>query len=269
MDDTPGTTVPAVHVDLTGLRVVITAGATGIGRATAELFATEGATVSVYDVDEFALATVTHDRIARHHADVGDTAAVDSFMVASLDELGGIDLLVNNAGVAGPGGWVEDLDPDEVTRTLDVDVTSMFRTSRHAIPAMKAQGSGLIVNVSSTAGLLGFPYRAAYAAAKWAVIGLTKTMAMELGEFGVRCNAICPGSIDGPRMGHVVDLEAAASGRPAADVRRGFERQVSMRTFIEAGEIASTIAVLASPLGAKISGQAIAVDGHTETLRTT
>ncbi len=258
-----------MQIDLAGLRVIITAGATGIGRATAELFAAEGANVSVCDVDEIALAAITHARIARHHADVGDTASVDSFMTASLAELGGIDVLVNNAGIAGPGGVVEDIDPADVTRTLDVDVTSMFRTVRHAVPIMKAQRSGSIVNISSTAGLLGFPYRAPYAAAKWAVIGLTKTMAMELGEFGVRCNAICPGSIDGPRMGHVVDLEAAASGRPAADVRRGFERQVSMRTFIDADEIASTIALLASPFGAKISGQAIAVDGHTETLRTT
>ena len=124
------------------------------------------------------------------------------------------------------------------------------------------------MNIASTAGLMGFPYRSPYAAAKWAVVGLTKTMAMELGEFGVRVNAICPGSITGPRMDHVIDLEARASGRSAADIRTGFERQVSMRTFIDAAEIAQTICFLASPLGRKISGQALSVDGHTESLRT-
>jgi NAD(P)-dependent dehydrogenase (short-subunit alcohol dehydrogenase family) len=258
-----------IEVELTGLRVVVTAGGAGIGRATAELFADSGADVRVCDIDPGALASVCrHDRVDGGVADVADTAAVDRFMTDALDALGGIDVLVNNAGIAGPGGRLEELDPEEVTHTLDVDVTSMFRTSRHAIPSMVAQRSGLIVNIASTAGLMGFPYRSPYAAAKWAVIGLTKTMAMELGEFGVRVNAICPGSITGARMDHVIDLEARASGRSAADIRAGFERQVSMRTFIDAVEIARTICFLASPLGRSISGQALSVDGHTESLRT-
>ena len=257
-----------MELDLAGLRVVVTAGGAGIGRATATLLAGAGARVWTCDVDADALADVVRiDGIDGRVADVGDTGAVDAFMGAALADLGGIDVLVNMAGIAGPGGRLEDLDPADVTRTLDVDVTSMFRTARHAIPPMKAQRSGSIVNVSSTAGLMGFPYRSPYAAAKFAVIGLTKTMAMELGEFNVRVNAVCPGSITGPRMDHVVDLESQASGRPAAEVRAGFERQVSMQTFVDAEEVAQTIAFLVSPLGAKISGQALAVDGHSETLR--
>jgi len=256
-----------MEIDLRDLRVIITAGGAGIGRATAEMFASNGAKVRICDIDEIALSTVDHPGIGTDVADVGDTTSVDTFMQKSLVELGGVDVLVNNAGIAGPGGGVETLDPEAVTRTLDIDVTSMFRTTRHAIPPMREQRSGLIVNLASTAGQFGFPNRAPYAAAKWAVIGLTKTLAMELGEFGVRCNAICPGSIEGPRMEHVVALESAATGRAPADVRAGFEQQVSMRTFIDADEIAQTICFLASPLGSKISGQAIAVDGHTETLR--
>lgn len=258
-----------MKLDLEDLRVVVTAAAAGIGRATAEMFADHGAHVWVCDIDADALVSVCeHARIEGHVADVGNTESMDQFMAEAVAAMGGIDVLVNNAGIAGPGGHVEDVDPAAVTHTLDVDVTSMFRTSRHAIPVMKAAGSGLIVNISSTAGLHGFPYRSAYAAAKWAVIGLTKTMAMELGEHGVRANVICPGSITGDRMDHVVELEAQATGRPTDDIRAGFAAQVSMRTFIDPEEIAQTICFLASPLGLKISGQVLSVDGHTETLRT-
>lgn len=258
-----------MELDLHGLRVVVTAGGAGIGRATAEMFAASGARVWTGDIDAVALASATEvDGIDGQVCDVGDTASVDSFMAGALDALGGVDVLVNMAGIAGPGGRLEDLDPADVTQTLDVDVTSMFRTSRHVIPQMKAQRSGSIVNISSTAGLMGFPYRSPYAAAKFAVIGLTKTMAMELGEFNIRVNAICPGSITGPRMDHVVSLESEATGRPPEKVREGYVRQVSMQTFIDPEEIAQTIAFLVSPLGAKISGQALAVDGNSETLRT-
>jgi NAD(P)-dependent dehydrogenase (short-subunit alcohol dehydrogenase family) len=250
-------------------RVVITAGGSGIGRVTAEHFASAGATVRICDVDDRALADACLAAgIEGAVADVADTASIDRFMTDSIEALGGIDVLVNNAGIAGPGGRVEDIDPDDVTRTLDVDVTSMFRTSRHVVPAMKQQGSGVIVNIASTAGLFGFPYRSPYAAAKWAVIGLTKTMAMELGEFGIRVNAVCPGSVSGARMDHVIDLEAAAGGRSVEEIRRGFERQVSLRTFVDAADIAEAIAFLASPAASKITGQAIPVDGHTESMRT-
>ena len=258
-----------MKLELEGLRVVVTAAAAGIGRATAQMFADHGARVWVCDIDADALAIVCrNDRIDGHVADVGDTESIDRFMSDALASLGGIDVLVNNAGIAGPGGCVEDLDPVDVTHTMDVNVTSMFRTSRHAVPVMKQARSGLIVNISSTAGYLGFPYRSPYAAAKWAVIGVTKTMAMELGEFGVRANAICPGSITGPRMDHVIELESQASGRSVDDIRAGFAAQVSMRTFIDPEEIAQTICFLASPFGLKISGQVLSVDGHTETLRT-
>jgi len=254
--------------------VLVTGSSSGFGELTALAFARKGATVyaSMRNCTGasrlVAQAKSEELQIQPIALDVTKPQSIEAAVKSILLESGRIDVLVNNAGIAGPGGRLEEIDPADVTRTLDVNVTSMFRTARHAIPMMTAQGSGLIVNIASTAGYLGFPYRSPYAASKWAVIGLTKTMAMELGELGVRVNAICPGSIAGPRMDHVIELEAEASGRTPDDIRRGFEQQTSMRTFIEPGEIADTIAYLASPLGHKVSGQALSVDGHTETLRT-
>jgi NAD(P)-dependent dehydrogenase (short-subunit alcohol dehydrogenase family) len=255
---------------VSGLRVIVTAGAAGIGRAIAEEFADDGASVFVCDVSSDAIATMSVERpgIGAVVADVSDEAAVDAFIDEAVEALGGVDVLVNNAGIAGPGGRLEDLSLDAWRQTFDVNVTGMFLTSRRVIPHLIEQRSGSIVNLSSTAGLFGFPYRAPYAASKWAVIGLTKTMAMELGEFGIRVNAICPGSVNNERMDRVVDLEAAASGRPAADVRAGFTKAVSLQTFVDPQDIAAMVRFVCSPAGARISGQALTVDGHTESART-
>ena len=255
---------------VSGLRVIVTAGAAGIGRAIAEEFADDGASVFVCDVSSDAVATMSIERpgIRAVVADVSDEAAVDAFIDEAVEALSGVDVLVNNAGIAGPGGRLEDLSLDAWRQTFDVNVTGMFLASRRVIPHLIEQRSGSIVNLSSTAGLFGFPYRAPYAASKWAVIGLTKTMAMELGEFGIRVNAICPGSVNNERMDRVVDLEVAASGRPAADVRAGFTKAVSLQTFVDPQDIAAMVRFVCSPAGARISGQALTVDGHTESART-
>jgi NAD(P)-dependent dehydrogenase (short-subunit alcohol dehydrogenase family) len=149
---------------------------------------------------------------------------------------------------------------------LAVNLDGTFLCCRAAAKVMGAQRSGAIVNLSSTAGLYGFPRRAPYASAKWAIRGLTKTLAQELGPSGVRVNCVCPGSVEGERMDRVIAAEAAKTGRTEAQVRELFTQTASLRTFVSAQDISETIQFLASPKGARISGQEIVVDGNTETL---
>jgi len=260
----------AQEIDVAGLRVLVTAGAQGIGRTIAEAFISGGAQVHMCDQDPDLLAALIHEvpEVGVSVADVANEEQVQAFVAAAVSSMGGVDVLINNAGISGPAGPIETLDLASWNRTMEVNVAGMFLCMREVVPLMKAQRSGSIINISSTAGLFGYPNRAPYAASKWAVVGLTKSLAMEVGEFGVRVNTIAPGSINNPRMDYVIAIESDALGRDAGEVRANYERQVSMQTFIDPEEIANMAVFLASPLGAKISGQALAIDGHTETLRT-
>lgn len=257
-----------MELALAGKRAIVTAGADGIGRATAEALMSAGARVHICDVDEarIAAARSAMPGLGTTLADVSDEAAVDRLFGEALDAMGGLDILVNNAGIAGPTGPVDEIGFDEWRRCIAVDLDGVFLCARRAVPAIRGAGGGSIVNISSTAGLFGFPNRSPYAAAKWGVIGFTKTLAMEQGKNGIRVNAICPGSVSGPRMDRVIAADAAARGLPEDDVREAYYRQVSMRCFIDAKDIAGMALFLCSDAGAKISGQALAVDGHTETL---
>lgn len=244
---------------LQGVRALVTGGGAGIGKAITACLRREGAQVLVVDVDP----TTEPDVVA----DVSSTEGVQRVFAVIVERLGGLDLLVNNVGVAGPTAAVEEMDPDDFDRCVQVNLGSAFRCARLAVPLLRER-RGSIVNISSTAGLFGYPLRSPYAAAKWAVIGLTKTWAMELGADGIRVNAICPGSVGGPRMDGVIEREAAARGLEPAEIRRAYEGQVSMQSFIDAGDIGETVAFLASPAARFISGQVLSVDGHTETLST-
>lgn len=245
-------------------RVLLTAGASGIGRAIAEAFCAGGGVVHLCDIDEDALTDLP-DGAVGSLVDVGDEAALEAWLTEAMDAMGGCDVLVNNAGVAGQAGPIEGMDLADWRASFAVNLEAQMITCRAAVPVMKAAGAGSIINIASTSGQYAVPYRAPYVAAKWGVIGLTKTVASEAGPFGVRCNAICPGAVDGPRMERVIAAEAGASGRSEAAVREQYSEGVSLRRFAEPREIAELCVFLASDAARFISGQSIAVDGNTET----
>lgn len=241
--------------------VIVTAGGSGIGRVIVEQFLARGDRVAFCDTQSIQVPGAI-----AYQTDVADQDAVQNFMSAAIAELGGLDILVNTAGTAGPTGPLETLSFHDWQTCLDVTLNGSFLCSRKAIPVFKAQRSGLIVNFSSTAGLVGYGGRTPYATAKWGVIGLTKSLAVELGPFGVRANAICPGPVDGARMDNVIAAKSQTTGKSQAEVRKFYEEGVSLGRFVTPHEVAGMVLYLASPTGAAISGQALAIDGHTEHL---
>lgn len=240
-------------------QVLITGGASGIGFVMAEAFAAQDCRVWITDVDAEALARCPRPWQARQ-ADAADETAMRDV----IGEMGRIDVLCANAGIAGPTARIEDVDLADWRDCVSVNLEGAFLAAKHAARPMKEARAGAIILTSSTAGLYGYPLRAPYAAAKWAMIGLMKTLAMELGPFGVRANAICPGAVEGPRMEAVLAREAAAKGMTRDQVYRGYAAGTSMRSFVTAEDIAELAVFLSSPEAAKISGQVIAVDGNTE-----
>ncbi len=258
-----------MEISVNGLRVVITAAASGIGLAMAEAFMVNGAGVHICDLESDKLRECRRalPGIGTTTADVADPSQVDRLFQDAVTHLGGVDVLVNNAGIAGPTAMVEAVTPADWDRTMAVNINAQFYCARRAVPMIKAAGGGSIVNMSSSAGILGYPLRSPYAASKWAVIGLTKTMAMELGEYGIRVNAICPNAVEGPRMEAVIAAEARAKGVSEESVHADLVRNVSMHTFVTVADVADLVLFICSPSGGKITGQALSVDGFTETLR--
>ncbi len=245
-------------VDLGGYRVAISAGANGIGKVIADSFAACGASVFVSDIDDRALGSCGHPGV---RADAGDPAACEAFVDAAVGHLGGLDVLVNNAGIAGPTALVEHVTPEELDATLRIDLAAMFHCSRRAIPALRANGGGAIVNLSSAAGRFGFAMRAPYSAAKWGVIGFTKSLSIELGPDGIRVNAILPGPVDGPRIRAVIKAKAIAEDISENEMTERTVATTSLKCFVTQQDIANMALYLASPFGTTISGQAMCVDG--------
>ncbi len=257
-----------MDLGIAGLRVLVTAGAGGIGLEIARAFVAEGAKVFVCDVDDEAISALagTDPAITAMHADVTDRSEVAKLFDVALEKLGGLDVLVNNAGIAGPTGRVEEINPEDWDRCVEVCLTSQFNCTRLAVPHLRKSENASIVNLSSAAGKLGFPLRSPYGAAKWGVIGLTKALAIELGEDGIRVNAVLPGLVEGDRIRRVLEGKAQARGMAYREVEATALAGVSLKTMVTPQQIADQILFVCSPRGRTISGQALSVCGDTRVL---
>jgi NAD(P)-dependent dehydrogenase (short-subunit alcohol dehydrogenase family) len=258
----------SMDIGMKGERVLVTAGAQGIGLAIAEAFVDAGAEVHICDVnDEFlAAAKRALPTVSQSRTDVSDEAQVDAMFADLKARWGQLDVLVNNAGIAGPTAQVEDTNFSEWEQTIAVNLTGPFLCTRRAVPMLKTAGGGSIVNLSSIAGRLGFPLRTPYSASKFGVIGLTETWAMELGPSNIRVNAILPGIVAGDRQERVIAAKAASYGIGHEDMRQRLLSKVSLRKMVTAQDIANQIVFICSPAGAAISGQSLSVCGNVEHL---
>jgi NAD(P)-dependent dehydrogenase (short-subunit alcohol dehydrogenase family) len=251
---------------LKGKRALVTAGAAGIGLAIARTFAEHGARVHICDIDRASLQRTREElpHVTQSVADVSNLADVDRLFEDVARQMDGLDVLVNNAGIAGPTAKVEDIDPAEWDRCIAVDLNAMFYCTRRAMPMIKAAGGGSIINLSSVAGRLGFAMRTPYSAAKWGVVGFTKSLAVEAGPDRVRVNCIQPGNVEGDRINRVIAAKAAAFGISFEEQKQTLLETASLRTFVTAQDIAEMALFLASDAGRNISGQALSVCGDVQ-----
>lgn len=258
---------PSQNWGIDGLRVLVTAGAGGIGSTIVERLIELGARVFICDIAETALQAFAraHGNANWIKADVASETDVDRMFDAVHDRLGGLDALINNAGVAGPTGAIEDIDPADWRRCLDVCLTGQFLCARRAVPMLKAS-RGSLVNISSAAGRHGYPFRTPYSSAKFGVIGLTQSLAKELGPAGVRVNAILPGIVEGERMEGVMRARACQQQLTYEETKVRYLERISLRRMVEADDVASMALFLLSNWGRNVSGQSIGVDGNIESL---
>jgi NAD(P)-dependent dehydrogenase (short-subunit alcohol dehydrogenase family) len=244
-------------------RVLVTAGAAGIGLAVARAFHAAGSQVYICDVDVAALerAAAEMPGLITRRCTVGDRADVAAMVADAVTRLGGLDVLVNNAGIGGPTKSVQELDPADWDAVLRVNLTGTFDVTQNAIPHLIASGRGRVINMSSAAGRFGYANRSPYSATKWALIGFTKTLAIELGEHGVCVNAIAPGAVAGERAERVFQGRAQASGRSIDEEKRLGLANQSLKALIDPNDIAALAVFLASTAAKSISGQIIPIDG--------
>lgn len=251
-----------------GQRIVVTAGASGIGRAIVNMLVAHGARVHICDVadnflEEFA---ADHPTAGVTKADVSREADVDRLFGEARETLGGLDALINNAGVAGPTGAIEDLDSAEWRRCIDVCLTGQFLCAQRATPMLKEAGGGSIVGMASVAGKYGYAFRTPYSSAKFGIIGLCQSLAKELGPSNIRVNAILPGIVEGPRIESVIRNRAEQVGVSYKEMEKEYLDKTSLRRMVTADDVAAMIMFLLSNAGGNLSGQSIAVDGNVETL---
>ena len=249
----------------TGLRVLVTAGAGGIGRRIADGFVEAGARVHVSDVNPELIDALTGDTLTGSVSDAANEDQTRDLFATARAALGGLDVVISNAGIAGPTATVADISVQEWDQTLDINLRGAYLAARFSAPDLiKSQGS--FIAMASVAGRLGYAYRTPYAASKWAIVGLVKSLAAELGPQGVRANAILPGIVEGPRIDKVIAARAEQTGVSFDDMRQQYLDKVSLRRMVSPDDIAAACLFLCAPGGGNISGQAISVCGNVEAL---
>lgn len=243
-------------------RVLITAGASGIGREIARAFAADGAKVFVSDIDAKALEALSKEikGVMTKTCDNSKRSDVEAMIPAAIKALGGLDILVNNAGISGPTGPVEELDPDKWEAVMNVNLNGTFNVTRLAIPHLKKSAAGNIIVMSSLGGRFGYPNRSPYCTSKWGLIGFTKTLALELGAFNIRANAIAPGAVGGDRIEHVLEGRAKAEGKTLEQEKEAAMSLQSLKRFVDPKDIAALCLFLTSDAGKSISGQVLPID---------
>lgn len=253
---------------LKGQRVLITAGASGIGFAIASTLAALGARIAICDIADNAIAEAKKSLpgALATKADVAKDEDVERMFALLAKEWGGLDALINNAGIAGPTGGVDEISIADWRRCIDVCLTGQFLCARLAVPMLKASGGGSIVNMSSAAGRHGYAFRTPYSSAKFAVVGFTQSLAKELGPHRIRVNAILPGIVEGPRIDKVIGDRAKQIGISHAEMEKAYLEKVSLRRMVSPYDVASMVAFLLSDAGINVSGQSLGVDGNVETL---
>lgn len=250
-----------------GLRVLVTAGAAGIGREIVRALVGDGARVHICDIDAAALEDARHEHgVTTSVTDVAEVEQVERLFADVREHLGGLDVLVNNAGIAGPTARVESISPAEWRRTIAVNLDGQFHCAHFAVPLLRESPRGVIVNMSSVAGRLGYPFRTPYAASKWAVVGFTESLARELGPDGITVNAILPGPVEGPRIERVIHARAEQFGVSDEEMERRYLERISLRRLMSPQDIAAMVMFLCSEAGRNVSGQALSVCGNVETL---
>lgn len=258
---------------LTGKVAIVTGASKGIGDGIAKALAAEGAAVAV----NYASSREGADRVVAEitkaggkaiavQGDVSKAADVKRLVAETVKAFGGLDVLVNNAGIAGPTGGIQDIDPAEWRRTIDVNLSGQFYCARLAVPMLLQAGDGVIINMASVAGRLGYAFRTPYASSKWAIRGLTESLARELGPNGIRVNAILPGIVEGPRMTRVIDTRAKAMGVDYASMEKSYLDKISLRRMTDMSDVAEMVLFLCSSGGRNISGQSLSICGNVETL---
>jgi len=257
------------QLKLLNKKIIISAAAAGIGWSIAQECMQNGAIVYLTDknnesLDEISKHDLYEKQLFLDRVNAHDAQEVEDYFNKIENKVDSVDALINNVGIAGPTGKLEKLNINDWRETIDININSHFYYTKFSIPLIKNNNGGSIINLSSTAGLFGFPFRSPYAASKWAVIGMTKSLAVELGEFNIRVNAICPGSVSGDRMKRVMEAKAKSLGVKEETVQKDYESMVSLKTFVDKKDVSNMAVFLLSEEAKRISGQVMTVDGNTE-----